>query len=170
MRVFFFLSSDAENPNLAPSRVKNWQFEKSRQTALNHRSLLFLKAKERVPNQHTRKSIEIRDMRDSNKACLFANIDWSCIANQPTCEEKILVFRKLVQTGMSNMPERSIKVYLKDAPWMSVRLKELIRLASTPFIQTDTVWRTCFTVTLLTKKGNDIKRCITLRRCTIFKE
>ncbi|PFX12666.1 putative RNA-directed DNA polymerase from transposon BS [Stylophora pistillata] len=71
----------------------------------------FVRPKERIPNQQTRKSILSRDKRDSNKARLgryFSNIDWSCVTNQPSCEEKLKVFSNLVDIGKKNiMPERS---------------------------------------------------------------
>ena len=95
-----------------------------------------MKPKIRVPNQHTRKSI-IRDMRESNKASLdryFAGIDWSCVTDQTTCEGKLQVFTDIVANGLSNiMPERTIKIYPKDAPWMSVKLKKLIHMRQHAF-------------------------------------
>ena len=91
--------------------------------------------------------------------------------NQPTCEEKLQIFFNLVEIGMSNiMPERSIEVYPKDAPWMSINLKELMRLRQHAFYCNNTVLHTSFTVTLLTKNGNDVKQRIIPRRCTILKE
>ena len=93
--------------------------------------------RKRVPNQHTRKSITIRDIRDSKKMCLgryFSSINWSVVTSQPTCEEKLQVFNEVIEIGMSNiMPERTIKVYPKDALWMSVKLKELIRMRQQAF-------------------------------------
>ncbi|XP_068696813.1 uncharacterized protein [Montipora foliosa] len=79
----------------------------------------------------------IRDIRDSNKMCLgryFSSINWSVVISQPTCEEKLQVFNEAIEIGMSNiMPERTIQVYPKDAPWMSVKLKELIRMGQQAF-------------------------------------
>ena len=93
--------------------------------------------RKRVPNQHTRKSITIRNIRDSKKMCLgryFSSINWSVVTSQPTWEEKLQVFNEVIEIGMSNiMPERTIKVYPKDAPWMSVKLKELIRMRQQAF-------------------------------------
>ena len=84
---------------------------------------VFVRRKERIPNQKTRKSILIRDKRDSNKGCLgryFSNLDWSCVTtHQPSSEEKLKVFSNLVNIGINNiMPEMSIRVYSKDCPWM----------------------------------------------------
>ena len=59
---------------------------------LSDHCTVFVRPKERIPNQKTRKSILIRDKRDSNKARLgryFGNIDWSCVTHQPSCEEKL---------------------------------------------------------------------------------
>ena len=54
---------------------------------LSDHCTVFVRPKERIPNQKTRKSISIRDKRDSNKARLgryFRNIDWSCVTYQPS--------------------------------------------------------------------------------------
>ena len=61
-------------------------------------------------------------------------INWSVVTSQPTCEEKLQVFNEVIEIGMSNiMPERTIRVYPKDSPWMSVKLKELIRMRQQAF-------------------------------------
>ncbi|CAH3105794.1 unnamed protein product, partial [Pocillopora meandrina] len=96
-----------------------------------------LLAVERILNQHTRKKINIRDMRESKKTSLgryLSNVDWSCINMQSSCEGKLRIFNELITNGINNiMPERSIKVYPKDAPWMTLKLKELIRLRQNAF-------------------------------------
>ena len=54
---------------------------------LSDHCTVFVRPKERIPNQKTRKSISIRDKRASNKARLgryFRNIDWSCVTYQPS--------------------------------------------------------------------------------------
>jgi hypothetical protein len=44
------------------------------------------------------------------------------------------VFNEAVKIGMNNiMPIKSINVYPKDAPWMTTKLKELIRLRQLAF-------------------------------------
>lgn len=51
---------------------------------LSHHATIIVKPKIRPPNQHTRKSIIIRNIRESNKASLgryFAGIDWSCVTD-----------------------------------------------------------------------------------------
>ena len=104
---------------------------------LSDHNCVILEPKSRVPNQHTRKSVTVRDMRESTRASLghyFSSIDWSCVETQDTCEEKLKVFRNLIGIGLENiMPEKTIKVYPKDAPWMSVKLKELIRQRQAAF-------------------------------------
>ena len=102
----------------------------------DHRTVI-VQPRTRVPNQHTRKSITIRDIRDSKKMCLgryLSSINWSVVTSQPSCEKKVQVFNEVIEIGMSNiMPERTIQVYPKDAPWMSVKLKELIRMRQQAF-------------------------------------
>ena len=87
---------------------------------LSDHCTVFVRPKERIRNQKTRKSILIRDKRDSNKARLgryFGNIDWSCVTNQPSCEEKLKGFRNLVDIGINNiMPERPIRVTQRIVP------------------------------------------------------
>ena len=90
---------------------------------LSDHCAVIVQPKRRESNQHTRKSITIRDIRVSKKICLaryFSNIDWSIVTNQPSCKGKFKAFREVVDIGMSNiMPERTINVYPKDVPWMS---------------------------------------------------
>ena len=104
---------------------------------LSDHATVIMKPKIRVPNQHTRKSIIIRDVRESNKASLgryFAGIDWSCVTDQITCEDQLQVFTDIVVNGLSNiMPERTIKIYPEDAPWLSVKLKKLILMRQHAF-------------------------------------
>lgn len=104
---------------------------------LSDHSTVIVKPKERILNQHTRKKINIRDMRESKKTSLgryLSNVDWSCINMQSSCEGKLRIFNELITNGINNiMPERSIKVYPKDAPWMTIKLKELIRLRQNAF-------------------------------------
>ena len=115
---------------------------------LSDHATVIVKPKIRVPNQNTRKSIIIRDVRESNKASLgryIAGIDWSCVTDQTTCEDKLQVFTDFVVNGLSNiMPERTIKIYPYDAPWMSVKLKKLIHAAwaNTPFMSISAGWHT----------------------------
>ena len=97
---------------------------------LSDHNTVFLKPALRIPNQHTRKTVTIRDMRESNRARLgryFACVDWSCLYSQNTCENKSKVFNDLFTIGLENiLPEKSIKIYPTDTPWMSVKLKNLI--------------------------------------------
>jgi hypothetical protein len=55
--------------------------------------------------------------------------------DQKDCECILSVFDETVKTGMNYiMPIKSIKVYPKDAPWMTIKLKELIRLRQLAFL------------------------------------
>ena len=79
---------------------------------LSDHCTVIVQPRKRVPNQHTRKSITIRDISDSNKMCLgryFSSINWSIVTSRPTCEEKLQVFNEVIEIGMSNiLPERTI--------------------------------------------------------------
>ena len=87
--------------------------------------------KARDAADNTRISITTRDTRESKKVSLgryLCNIDWACVYNQSACEEKLNIFLQIIQIGIDNiMPERTRKVHPKDAPWMTIKLKELIR-------------------------------------------
>ena len=59
---------------------------------LSDHATVMVKPKIRVPNQHTWKSIIIRDVRESNMASLgryFAGMDFSCVTDETTCEDKL---------------------------------------------------------------------------------
>ena len=87
--------------------------------------------KEKSTQRAHQENHHIRDIRDTYKARLsryFANIGWQCVTNQPIYEEKLQVnlYSNLVEIGISSiLSERSNKAYPKDAPWISVKLKEL---------------------------------------------
>lgn len=104
---------------------------------LSDHNTVILKPKLRSQNQQTRKSVTFRDIKEGNKLCLgryFNGIDWSCLSNKSTCEEKSNLFTDLVAIGLENIvPEKTIKVYPKDAPWMSVKLKKLIHQRQVAF-------------------------------------
>ena len=73
--------------------------------------------------------------------------------------------------GINNiMPERSIRIYPKDCPWMSVRLKKSLNAcANKPSIPTGMAWHISSIETLLTKKGNYAKGNTTLPKSKILK-
>ena len=64
----------------------------------------------------------------------LSKVDWSVINAQSDCESNLSVFDELAKIGMNNIiPEKSIRVYPKDALWITVKLKELIRLRQAAF-------------------------------------
>jgi hypothetical protein len=104
---------------------------------LSDHNTVLAEPKERTQGQSTWKHIIIRDMRKSNIDALgryFSNIDWSIIKAQTNCESKLTTFDQLVKIGMNNiMPEKSRRIYSKDSPWMTVKLKNLIQLRQNAF-------------------------------------
>ena len=102
----------------------------------DHNTVLVI-PKERTQDQFTRKYITTRDVRESNINALgryFNNVDWSIIKSQPNCESKLSTFENLVKIGMNNiMPEKLKRVYPKDSPWMTVKLKNLIQQRQSAF-------------------------------------
>jgi hypothetical protein len=93
--------------------------------------------KVRTPRQASKKSITVRDTRTSKKNSLgryLNSIDWSVINVHDECETKYDMFTKLVKFGLDNiMPEKTLKVYPTDVPWMTTKLKDLIRLRQLAF-------------------------------------
>lgn len=63
---------------------------------LSDHGTVIVQPKERVPHQHTRKSVTIKGTRESKKSSLgqyIGSIDWSHVNDQSTCEEKASDFR-----------------------------------------------------------------------------
>lgn len=104
---------------------------------LSDHNTVLLKPEARVTGQSTRKLITVRDMRDSRKMSLgryLGNVDWSIMNSCSDCDGKLAVFEELVKIGFNHiMPEKTMKVYPKDAPWISTKIKQLIRLRQRAF-------------------------------------
>ena len=98
---------------------------------LSDHNTIMVKPKVRSPGQSTRRSITVRDTRPSRKNELgryLCSVDWSVINSTDDCESQLQMFTNLVKNGLDNiMPERSKKVFPLDAPWMTMKLKDLIR-------------------------------------------
>ena len=113
-------------------------------------------------------------MRESTRACLgryFSSIDWSCVETQDTCEEKLKVFRNLIEIGLENiMPEKTIKVYPKDAPWMSIKLKELIRQRQAAFDSNKHGLPYKFYCNVVNRERKKARQCTTRPKYKILKE
>ena len=57
----------------------------------------------------------------------FNNINWSIMKSLTNCKSKLSTFENLVKIGMNNiMPEKTNRIYPKDSPWMTVKLKNLM--------------------------------------------
>ena len=104
---------------------------------LSDHNTVLMKAKERVASQSTRKCITVRDMRESRKKSLglyISNINWSTISAHNDVESMLSTFEEIVKVGMDKItPEKTIRIYPKDPPWMSTKLKELIMLRQAAF-------------------------------------
>ena len=104
---------------------------------LSDHNTVLMKAKERVASQSTRKCITVRDMRESRKKSLglyISNINWSTISAHNDVESMLSTFEEIVKVGMDKItPEKTIRIYPKDLPWMSTKLKELIMLRQAAF-------------------------------------
>ena len=74
--------------------------------------------------------IKTRDTRRSNRSILgrvLSKVDWSCLNNFDSCEEKLTFFNTMILNTLNIvMPIRTKRIHNNDAPWMSVKLKKAI--------------------------------------------
>ena len=77
------------------------------------------------------KVIRSRDLRQSNKNAVgrtLSAVDWSCLDNVVTCEEKVSIFNDIVVNTINTiMPITAKKIHINDAPWMTTKLRGLIK-------------------------------------------
>ena len=75
--------------------------------------------------------VKLRDTRPSNKMELgrvLSTIDWSCLDLINSCEGKLAFFNKIILDSLNFiMPVKIRIVQNNDAPWMSDKLKRLIK-------------------------------------------
>ena len=76
-------------------------------------------------------------MRESRKKFLglyISNINWSTISAHNDVESMLSTFEEIVKVGMDKItPEKTMRIYPKDPPWKSTKLKELIMLRQAAF-------------------------------------
>ncbi len=75
--------------------------------------------------------MKTRDKRPSNVACLgryLTNIPWeSMLPLYQSCDDKLSFVTEVINYGLNIItPERRIKVYANDCPWITQGLKRLI--------------------------------------------
>jgi hypothetical protein len=77
------------------------------------------------------KIIRSRDLRQSDKNAVgrtLSAVDWSCLDNVVTCEEKVTIFNDIVVNTINTiMPITAKKIHINDAPWMTTKLRGLIK-------------------------------------------
>ncbi|CAB4015174.1 Hypothetical predicted protein [Paramuricea clavata] len=105
---------------------------------LSDHNTVLVRPKEREIGQSSRKFVTVRDTRASNKAALgryLSSIAWaSTINSKDNCTGKLDTLTDLIKIGLNHiMPEKVIKVHTNDAPWMSTKLKDLIRMRQVAF-------------------------------------
>ena len=97
----------------------------------DHKSIVILPKIRQSELPHKRVIVK-RDTRPSRKMELgryLSQVNWSLIENINTCQEKYDFFSRIILTGLNTiMPERAIKVYSNDVPWITTDLKRLITL------------------------------------------
>ena len=89
---------------------------------------MFPKARQTIKNKS--RMIKTRDTRHSNRSVLgrvLSKVDWSCLNNFDSCEEKLTFFNTMILNTLNIvMPIRTKRIHNNDAPWMSVKLKKAI--------------------------------------------
>ena len=77
------------------------------------------------------KILRTRDTSESNKMALgrvLSGIDWSCLHNLRTCDDKFSFFNDVLLVIMDIiMPIKEKRICTNDAPWMTEKLKSNIR-------------------------------------------
>ena len=77
------------------------------------------------------KILRTRDTSESNKMALgrvLSGIDWSCLHNLRTCDDKFSFFNDVLLVTMDIiMPIKEKRICTSDAPWMTEKLKSNIR-------------------------------------------
>ena len=97
----------------------------------DHITVTIFPAIRKTRRQTQKKVVKIRDKRPSNVACLgryLTNIPWeSMLPLYQSCDDKLSFVTEVINYGLNIiMPERRIKVYANDCPWMTQGLKRLI--------------------------------------------
>ena len=92
----------------------------------------------RVSSRSSKKTITVRTTKTSNKLALgryLYNIDWSIIDQFNTCEGKLELFYNLIHIGLELItPLKQIRINSADAPWMTNKLKNLIKKRQKAFM------------------------------------
>ena len=82
-------------------------------------------------NATKKKTVKKRDRRESHKLELgryLSSVNWVSILAEYNCETMWNIFHDVVLTGLDLlMPTTEIKISVTDAPWMTHRLKTLIK-------------------------------------------
>ena len=77
------------------------------------------------------KLIRSRDLRQSDKNAVdrtLSAVDWSCLDNVVTCEEKVSIFNEIVVNTISTIvPITAKNIHINDASWMTTKLRGLIK-------------------------------------------
>ena len=76
-------------------------------------------------------NVKIRRNIHVNKTAFgkwLAEYNWSTLYRTDTCEDKLDIFMKVINTGLDCFfPCKSIKLHANDKPWVTPEFKELIK-------------------------------------------
>ena len=85
----------------------------------------------------SRKTVIKRDTRQSRKKELgryLSNIDWHLVNSTISCDEKCDILCSTIKSGYNIlMPEKHVKFHRNDTPWITEKLKHLIKLRQLAF-------------------------------------
>lgn len=115
---------------------------------LSDHSVFFLQPKPRLSRNSSRRVVTRRDIRGSRRDTRGSRraelgrylglVYWSVLDTLARCEDKLRVFLDLERIGMDIiMPLSSVKLYVKDMPWVTAEFKQLIEARNKAFARGD---------------------------------
>ena len=90
----------------------------------------------------SRKTVIKRDIRQSRKKELgryLSNFDWKMIDSSEPCDKNCDILCSAIKTGYDIlMPEKHVKFHRNDNPWITEKLKQLIKFRQRAFSSNNT--------------------------------
>ncbi|KAK2571005.1 hypothetical protein P5673_003541 [Acropora cervicornis] len=105
---------------------------------LSDQNVVFVHPTTHAPREGpSRRTLSKPDTRASRKSELWpflASIDWSVVSEASNCEAKLVLFTDFIYIGLHHLiPVKYVRLHLNDPPWVTERLKNLIKLRQHAF-------------------------------------
>lgn len=110
---------------------------------LSDHNVMIVEPKVKTPPEiPSRKTVIKRDTRQSCKKELgryLSNFDWNLIDSSKSCNKNCDILCSAIKTGYDIlMPEKRVKYHRDDSPWITNKLKQLIKLRQRAFASNNT--------------------------------